>query len=223
MIDFLAELNEPQHQAVTHENGPLMIIAGAGSGKTRVLTYRIAHLMGSGVDAFNILSLTFTNKAAEEMRHRIEKIIGSEAKNLWMGTFHSVFAKILRFEGFRLGYTSNFTIYDTDDSKSLLKTIVKEFNLDDKTYKPNFILNRISGAKNNLISWQMYNENPVFQAEDISAQMPEIGRIYKTYAHRCFSANAMDFDDLLFNTNVLFRDHLDVLNKYQHKSVFDYT
>ncbi|CAN1578374.1 UvrD Superfamily I DNA and RNA helicases [Spirosomataceae bacterium] len=217
MIDFLAELNEPQHQAVTHENGPLMIIAGAGSGKTRVLTYRIAHLMGSGVDAFNILSLTFTNKAAEEMRHRIEKIIGSEAKNLWMGTFHSVFAKILRFEGFRLGYTSNFTIYDTDDSKSLLKTIVKEFNLDDKTYKPNFILNRISGAKNNLISWQMYNENPVFQAEDISAQMPEIGRIYKTYAHRCFSANAMDFDDLLFNTNVLFRDHLDVLNKYQHK------
>ncbi|MFN8429989.1 MAG: 3'-5' exonuclease [Spirosomataceae bacterium] len=217
MSDYLSSLNPPQYEAVTHENGPLMIIAGAGSGKTRVLTYRIAHLMGQGVDPFNILSLTFTNKAAEEMRHRIEKIIGSEAKNLWMGTFHSVFAKILRIEGHRLGYTSNFTIYDTDDSKSLIKTIVKEFGLDDKTYKPNFILNRISGAKNNLISWQAYNENPIFLAEDTGAQMPEIGRIFKTYSMRCFSANAMDFDDLLFNTNVLFRDHLDVLNKYQHK------
>jgi DNA helicase II / ATP-dependent DNA helicase PcrA len=215
--NYLAELNEPQYEAATHENGPLMIIAGAGSGKTRVLTYRIAHLMGQGVDAFNILSLTFTNKAAQEMRTRIEKIIGSEAKNLWMGTFHSVFAKILRIEGQRLGYTPNFTIYDTDDSKSLLRTIVKEMHLDDKTYKPNFILNRISGAKNNLISWQAYNENPIFGAEDAGAQMPEIGRIYKTYAQRCFSANAMDFDDLLFNTNILFRDHLDVLNRYQHK------
>lgn len=194
-----------------------MIIAGAGSGKTRVLTYRIAHLLEHGVDAFNILALTFTNKAAEEMRHRIEKIIGSEAKNLWMGTFHSVFAKILRIEGYRLGYTSNFTIYDTDDSKSLLRSIIKEMGLDDKTYKANYVLNRISGAKNNLVSWQMYNENPVFMTEDISAQMPEIGRIYRTYAMRCFSANAMDFDDLLFNTNILFRDHLDVLNKYQHK------
>ncbi len=217
MKDYLAELNEPQHQAVTHENGPLMIIAGAGSGKTRVLTYRIAHLMGQGVDAFNILSLTFTNKAAGEMRKRIEKIIGTEARNLWMGTFHSVFAKILRIEGARLGYTSNFTIYDSDDSKSLLRSIVKENKLDDKTYKANFILNRISGAKNNLISWQAYNDNPVFGAEDISAQMPELGRIYKIYSQRCFAANAMDFDDLLFNTNILFRDHLDVLNKYQHK------
>lgn len=215
--DYLSELNEPQLAAVTHENGPLMIIAGAGSGKTRVLTYRIAHLMGQGIDAFNILSLTFTNKAAQEMRNRIEKIIGSEAKNLWMGTFHSVFAKILRIEGTRIGYTSNFTIYDTDDSKSLLKTIVKEMHLDDKTYKANFILNRISGAKNNLISWQAYAENPIFLAEDTGAQMPEIHRIYKTYAQRCFSSNAMDFDDLLFNTNILFRDHLDVLNKYQHK------
>ncbi len=217
MRDYLAELNEPQLEAATHENGPLMIIAGAGSGKTRVLTYRIAHLMGQGVDAFNILSLTFTNKAAQEMRSRIEKIIGSEAKNLWMGTFHSVFAKILRIEGNRLGYTPNFTIYDTDDSKSLLRSIVKEMHLDDKTYKANFILNRISGAKNNLISWQAYQENPIFLAEDAGAQMPEISRIYKTYALRCFSANAMDFDDLLFNTNILFRDHLDVLNKYQHK------
>ncbi len=217
MRDYLAELNEPQLAAATHENGPLMIIAGAGSGKTRVLTYRIAHLMGQGVDAFNILSLTFTNKAAQEMRSRIEKIIGSEAKNLWMGTFHSVFAKILRIEGNRLGYTPNFTIYDTDDSKSLLRSIVKEMHLDDKTYKANFILNRISGAKNNLISWQAYQENPIFLAEDAGAQMPEINRIYKSYSQRCFSANAMDFDDLLFNTNILFRDHLDVLNKYQHK------
>ncbi len=217
MKDYLAGLNEPQREAVTHIDGPLMIIAGAGSGKTRVLTYRIAYLIEKGVDPFNILALTFTNKAAEEMRHRIEKVIGPEAKNLWMGTFHSVFSKILRFDGHKLGYTSNFTIYDTDDSKSLLRSIIKEMGLDDKAYKPNYVLNRISAAKNNLISWQMYNENPSFAAEDIAAQMPELGRIYKTYALRCFSANAMDFDDLLFNTNVLFRDHLDVLNKYQHK------
>lgn len=215
--DYLEGLNDPQREAVTHIDGPLMIIAGAGSGKTRVLTYRIAHLMNQGVDPFNILALTFTNKAAEEMRIRIEKIIGPDAKNLWMGTFHSVFSKILRIDGHKLGYTSNFTIYDTDDSKSLLRSIIKEMHLDDKAYKPNYVLNRISGAKNNLISWQMYNDNPIFAAEDISAQMPELGRIYKTYAMRCFSANAMDFDDLLFNTNILFRDHLDVLNKYQHK------
>lgn len=215
--DYLEGLNEPQREAVTHIDGPLMIIAGAGSGKTRVLTYRIAHLLNNGVDPFNILALTFTNKAAEEMRIRIEKIIGPEAKNLWMGTFHSVFSKILRIDGHKLGYTSNFTIYDTDDSKSLLRSIIKEMHLDDKAYKPNYVLNRISGAKNNLISWQMYTENPIFAAEDISAQMPELGRIYKTYAMRCFSANAMDFDDLLFNTNILFRDHLDILNKYQHK------
>jgi len=215
--DYLSELNEPQREAVTHIQGPLMIIAGAGSGKTRVLTYRIAYLLDHGVDPFNILALTFTNKAAQEMRERIERIIGPEARNLWMGTFHSVFAKILRIDGFKLGYTSNFTIYDTDDSKSLLRSIIKEMQLDDKTYKPNYVLNRISGAKNNLISWQMYNDNPIFQAEDTAAQMPELGRIYRTYAMRCFSANAMDFDDLLFNTNVLFRDHLDVLNKYQHK------
>jgi len=194
-----------------------MIIAGAGSGKTRVLTYRIAWLISQGVDPFNILSLTFTNKAAEEMRHRIEKVIGSEARNLWMGTFHSVFAKILRIEGTRLGYSANFSIYDTDDSKSLLKSIIKEFALDDKTYRPNYVLNRISSAKNALISHQAYAENDIFLEEDRAAQMPEISRIYRTYAMRCFQANAMDFDDLLFNTNVLFRDHLDVLNKYQHK------
>lgn len=217
MNNFIDELNPPQKEAVTHPEGPLMIIAGAGSGKTRVLTLRIAWLIEQGVDPFNILSLTFTNKAAAEMRHRIEKIIGNDAKNLWMGTFHSVFAKILRFEGKRLGYSSDFSIYDTDDSKSLLRSIIKEFNLDDKVYKPNYIYNRISGAKNNLVSWESYIENPIYYEDDKAARMPEIGRIYKTYSLRCFQANAMDFDDLLFNTNVLFRDHIDVLNKYQHK------
>ncbi|MFN4086667.1 MAG: ATP-dependent helicase [Spirosomataceae bacterium] len=217
MKNFLNELNEPQHEAVTHPAGPLMIIAGAGSGKTRVLTYRIAWLIDQGVDPFQILALTFTNKAAGEMRHRIEQIIGPEARNLWMGTFHSVFAKILRIDGNRLGYQSNFSIYDTDDSKSLIKSIIKEFGLDDKVYRPNFVLNRISGAKNGLVSWEAYAENPLFMEEDKASKMPEIGRIYKTYQLRCFQANAMDFDDLLFNTNVLFRDHLDILNKYQHK------
>ncbi|WP_229201211.1 ATP-dependent helicase [Arcticibacterium luteifluviistationis] len=214
---YLEELNPPQKQAVIHPNGPLMIIAGAGSGKTRVLTYRIAWLIEQGVDPFNILSLTFTNKAAEEMKKRIEKIIGPNARNLWSGTFHSVFAKILRYEGKVLGYTSNFSIYDSDDSKSLVKTIVKEFGLDDKVYKPRPILNRISNAKNSLVSHEMYNESPIFREEDAGARMPEIGRIYRTYVLRCFQANAMDFDDLLYNTNVLFRDHLDILNKYQHK------
>jgi DNA helicase II / ATP-dependent DNA helicase PcrA len=216
-LDYIDALNEPQREAVTYTEGALMIIAGAGSGKTRVLTYRIAYLMQLGVEPFNILSLTFTNKAAREMRHRIEKVVGNEARNLWMGTFHSVFSKILRIEAEKLGYTSNFTIYDTDDSKSLIKQILKEFNLDDKVYKPAVVLNRISGAKNRLISWQNYVNNPVFYAEDAAEMKPEMGRIYKTYCERCFQANAMDFDDLLFNTNVLFRDHLDVLNKYQHK------
>ncbi|MFY7909523.1 MAG: ATP-dependent helicase, partial [Emticicia sp.] len=215
--NYLEKLNPPQREAVTHPEGPLMIIAGAGSGKTRVLTYRIAWLIEQGVDPFNILSLTFTNKAAGEMRQRIEAVIGNDAKNLWMGTFHSVFAKILRFEGKRLGYTSDFTIYDTDDSRSLMRTIIKELGLDDKTYKPNYVLNRISSAKNALVSWEAYANNPVYMEDDKAARMPEIGRLYKMYVLRCFQANAMDFDDLLYNTNVLFRDHLDVLNKYQHK------
>ncbi len=217
MENYIDKLNHPQQEAVTHAQGPLMIIAGAGSGKTRVLTFRIAWLIQQGVDPFNILALTFTNKAAGEMRHRIEQIIGKDAKNLWMGTFHSVFAKILRFEGKRLGYSSDFSIYDTDDSKSLLKTIIKELGLDDKTYRPNYVLNRISNAKNSLVSWESYINNPIYSEDDKAARMPEIGRIYKTYQLRCFQANAMDFDDLLFNTNILFRDHLDVLNKYQHK------
>jgi len=194
-----------------------MIIAGAGSGKTRVLTYRIARLIETGVDPFCILSLTFTNKASGEMRSRIEGAVGTEARNIWMGTFHSVFAKILRIEARYLGYTSDFSIYDTDDSKSLLRSIIKEYNLDDKVYKANVVFNRISGAKNRLISADDYINNAVIQADDDAAKMKEIGRLYKTYATRCFQANAMDFDDLLFNTNVLFRDFPDVLYKYQHK------
>lgn len=194
-----------------------MIIAGAGSGKTRVLTYRIARLIETGVDPFRILSLTFTNKASGEMRSRIEGAVGTEARNIWMGTFHSVFAKILRIEARYLGYTSDFSIYDTDDSKSLLRSIIKEYNLDDKVYKANVVFNRISGAKNRLISADDYINNAIIQQDDEAAKMKEIGRLYKTYATRCFQANAMDFDDLLFNTNVLFRDFPDVLYKYQHK------
>ncbi|WP_409024739.1 ATP-dependent helicase [Flectobacillus sp. BAB-3569] len=216
-MNYLAGLNEPQQAAVQHTTGPLMIIAGAGSGKTRVLTYRTAYLLDKGVDPFQILLLTFTNKAAGEMRVRVEKAVGNDAKNIWMGTFHSVFAKILRFEGKHLGYTSDFSIYDTDDSKSLLKSIIKERGLDDKVYKPNVVFNRISGAKNRLIGPDEYLNNPIIQADDAAAKLPEIGRLYKLYTLRCFQANAMDFDDLLFNTNVLFRDHPVVLDKYQRK------
>ncbi|UJP65524.1 ATP-dependent helicase [Mongoliitalea daihaiensis] len=217
-MDYLKGLNPPQREAVEHTEGPVMIIAGAGSGKTRVLTFRIAHLIHSkGIDAFNILSLTFTNKAAAEMKHRIEKLIGLEARNTWMGTFHSIFAKILRVEADKIGYPSNFTIYDTDDSKSLIRTIVKEMKLDDKVYKPNTVLSRISGAKNRLISWETYLNDPYIKADDDAAMKPRMGEIYRTYQKRLFKAGAMDFDDLLFNTNVLFRDHADVLNKYQQR------
>jgi len=217
-MDYLDSLNEPQREGVVNTEGPCMVIAGAGSGKTRVLTFRIAHLIqAKGVDPFNILALTFTNKAAGEMRNRIESVVGTEARNLWMGTFHSIFARILRYEADRLGYPSNFSIYDTDDSKTLLRQIIKELNLDDKVYKPNVVLGRISGAKNRLISWQEYINNPIFQADDESAMKPRMGQVYKTYCERCFKASAMDFDDLLFNTNVLFRDNPDILNKYQHR------
>lgn len=216
-MNYIDELNEPQREAVLTINGPLMIIAGAGSGKTRVLTYRIAYLIEQGIDPFNILSLTFTNKAAREMRNRIEKVAGTNARNLWMGTFHSVFARILRSEAEKIGYTSNFTIYDTDDCKSLLKTIISEMQLDDKIYKPNTVLGRISSAKNKLISPREYINNPILRADDESAMRPKLGEIYKIYQERCFKAGAMDFDDLLFNTNILFRDHLDVLNKYQNR------
>ncbi len=216
-LKYLEELNEEQHKAVVHTEGPSLIIAGAGSGKTRVLTYRIAHLIKAHeTDPFNILALTFTNKAANEMRSRIERIVGTEARNTWMGTFHSVFARLLRIEGHHLGYPSNFTIYDTDDSKTLLKSIVREIQLDDKVYKPNVVLNRISAAKNRLISWKEYLANPIFKEEDESAMKPELGRIFRIYSERCFKASAMDFDDLLFNMFVLLRDFPEVLNKYQH-------
>jgi DNA helicase-2/ATP-dependent DNA helicase PcrA len=217
MIDYLEGLNEPQRQAVLHTNGPLMIVAGAGSGKTRVLTHRIAHLMKQGIEPFNIMALTFTNKAAGEMRQRIEKIAGTDARSLWMGTFHAVFARILRVEAQKLGFDSNFTIYDTDDSKSLIKTIVKEMNLDDKIYRPNTVLSRISTAKNSLISAQYYADHPIFRADDEAYRRPYIANIYAQYQQRCFKANAMDFDDLLYHTNILLRQHLDVLHKYQHK------
>ncbi len=216
--DYLSELNEAQQQAVVSSEGPVMVIAGAGSGKTRVLTYRIAHLLKKGVDSFNILALTFTNKAALEMKDRIEKIVGNkEARNLWMGTFHSIFARILRIEGEKLGYPSNFTIYDTDDSKSLIKSILKEQNLDEKTYKSSVVYNRISSAKNNLISWQKYNSDSDIQADDRASGKPKMGLIYEQYQKRCFSSNAMDFDDLLFNMNVLLKNFPDVENKYQHR------
>jgi DNA helicase-2/ATP-dependent DNA helicase PcrA len=214
---FLAELNPSQRQAVEHTNGPIMVIAGAGSGKTRVLTYRIAHLIQKGVDPFNILSLTFTNKAAKEMRERIHSLIGPEAQNLWMGTFHSVFSKILRFESDKLNYPQNFTIYDTADSKNLIKSIVKELNLDKDIYKPNVLLSRISQLKNNLVSYVSYMSNASLQAEDSSRRLKEMAMVYKTYQNRLFSSGSMDFDDLLFNTFILLRDFPETLNKYQNK------
>ena len=214
-MEYLQDLNKNQREAVIHENGPCLVIAGAGSGKTRVLTYRIAHLINSDVDPFSILALTFTNKAAKEMKDRIEKIVGTEARSLWMGTFHSIFARILRSEGYKLGYPPNFVIYDTQDSKSLIKSIVKELNLDPKIYKENFVYNRISNAKNRLISYIDYANNPILQEEDASALRPRISEIYKIYVNRCFMSHAMDFDDLLFNSNILFSEHIDVLNKYQ--------
>ncbi|HEU5292127.1 MAG TPA: UvrD-helicase domain-containing protein [Cyclobacteriaceae bacterium] len=217
-MDYLEQLNPAQREGVVNTEGPTMLIAGAGSGKTRVLTYRIAHLIHSkGVDPFNIMALTFTNKAAKEMRDRVEKVVGSDARNLWMGTFHSVFARLLRAEAHHLGYPSNFTIYDTDDSKTLIRSIVKELGLDEQTYKQNVVYNRISAAKSQLISWQAYLANPNLMADDATNLRPEMGNIYKTYAQRCFKAGAMDFDDLLFNTDKLFKEHLDVLNKYQQR------
>ena len=214
-MKYLDELNPNQKKAVLHEKGPCLVIAGAGSGKTRVLTYRIAHLIKGGTDPFSILALTFTNKAAKEMKNRIEKIVGPDARSLWMGTFHSIFARILRSEGYKIGYPPNFVIYDTQDSKSLVKSIVKEFNLDPKLYKENFVFNRISNAKNRLISPTEYKNNSILQEEDIASLRPMIGNIYKIYSERCFKSQAMDFDDLLYNTNVLFSENVDILNKYQ--------
>ena len=218
MQAYLEGLNEQQKEAVTHMNGPLMIIAGAGSGKTKVLTSRIAHLMNSGVDSFNILALTFTNKAAKEMKERVEKTLcNTEARNLYIGTFHSVFARLLRAEASKLGYPQSFTIYDTDDSRSVLKAVINDMGLDDKHYKPNIVHNRISSAKNALIGPVEYNSNTMIQQEDARSKRPAIGEIYASYVARCFKNGAMDFDDLLFKMHELLRDYPEVLHKYQHK------
>ncbi|MCW3090313.1 MAG: family ATPase [Ferruginibacter sp.] len=219
MANYLDELNEPQREAVLHKDGPIMIIAGAGSGKTKVLTTRIAHLMGfHNIDAFNILALTFTNKAAKEMKERIERTLGnSEARNLYIGTFHSVFARILRAEAGKIGYPNNFTIYDTDDAKSVLKTVIKEMELDDKLYKPNTVYNRISSVKNSLVGPEEYINDWATQQEDARANRPLIGKIYAAYNNRCFKNGAMDFDDLLFKMYILLKNHPESLSKYQRK------
>ena len=218
MHDYLSGLNERQREAVLHGEGPLMIIAGAGSGKTKVLTTRIAHLMAQGVDAFRILALTFTNKAAREMKERVEHILGnSEARNLYIGTFHSVFARILRSEAQRLGYPTSFTIYDTDDAKSVLKTVIHELSLDDKHYKPNTVYNRISSAKNALVGPEEYAADQNLRQEDVRSNRPAISDIYTAYARRCFKNGAMDFDDLLFKFYELLRNFPDSLHKYQHR------
>ena len=215
--DFINDLNQPQKKAVLHTEGPLMVIAGAGSGKTRVLTYRIANLIRNNIDPFNILALTFTNKAAKEMRDRISELIGNEAQNLWMGTFHSIFSKILRFESDKLNYPQNFTIYDSADCKNLIKSIVKELKLDKDIYKANIILGRISSLKNNLISHKAYLSDSNLQAVDASRNLNEMAMLYRTYQNRLFTSGSMDFDDLLFNTHVLFRNFPKILNKYQNK------
>jgi len=219
MPKYLDELNAPQREAVEHKDGPIMIIAGAGSGKTKVLTTRIAHLMGfHNIDSFNILALTFTNKAAAEMKERMEKVLGNtEARNLYIGTFHSVFARILRAEANKIGYPNNFTIYDTDDAKSVVKTVINEMDLDDKHYKPNVVYNRISAAKNALIGPAEYINDWALQQEDARANRPAIGQIYDAYTKRCFKNGAMDFDDLLFKMYILLKNHPDSLSKYQRK------
>jgi DNA helicase-2/ATP-dependent DNA helicase PcrA len=218
---YLKELNENQRLAVEQTNGPALVIAGAGSGKTRVLTYKIAHLLSTGVPAYTVLALTFTNKAAKEMKGRISELIGEHiARDLWMGTFHSIFARILRKEAAILGFPPTFTIYDTLDSKSLLKTIIKDLKLDDQAYKINDVYGRISHAKNNLITPAMYENNLQLRTFDNSSRKPEIYRIYELYSQRCFRSGSMDFDDLLLYTNILFRDHKEVLEKYQNKFNF---
>ena len=217
MSKILDELNEAQREAAACTEGPVMIIAGAGSGKTRTLTYRIAHLIETGVSPYNILALTFTNKAAKEMKDRIVKLVGRDAKNIWMGTFHSVFARLLRADGGKIGYSQTFTIYDTEDSKSLVKQIVKLLNLDPKAYNPGYVLGRISMAKSNLIGPADYMANAEIQQTDQAARKPMIGEIYARYNQRLRNSMAMDFDDLLFNTNILLRDFPDVLLKYQDR------
>lgn len=218
MQKYISQLNDAQQQPVLHKDGPMIIIAGAGSGKTRVLTIRIAYLMSLGVDSFNILALTFTNKAAREMKKRISDIVGTtEAKNLWMGTFHSVFARILRSEADKLGYPSNFTIYDSQDSVRLISAIIKEMQLDRDVYKPKQVLGRISSYKNSLITVKAYFNNPELQEQDAMSKKPRLGEIYQQYVERCFKAGAMDFDDLLLKTNELLSRFPEVLAKYQDR------
>ena len=217
-MDYLKGLNEPQYEAVTTLQGPLMVLAGAGSGKTRVLTMRIAHLITNGVDPFQILALTFTNKAAKEMKERIAKVVGnSNARSLWMGTFHSVFARILRSEAHYLGFPSNFTIYDTQDSLNVLKKVLKELNIDSDLYKPKKVQSRISAYKNNLITVNAYFKNPEIMEADERANMKYMGQIYQKYVEQCFKNGAMDFDDLLLRTNELLTRFPEVLAKYQDR------
>ncbi|WP_251966568.1 UvrD-helicase domain-containing protein [Parabacteroides sp. AD58] len=216
MEKYLEELNESQRKAVVYLDGPALVIAGAGSGKTRVLTYKIAWLLKQGFAPHRILALTFTNKAAREMKERIAGIVGEEtARRLWMGTFHSIFSRILRREAERLGFTSNFTIYDATDSKNLIKSIIKEMQLDDKVYRPGMIQSRISNAKNALITYKAYEQNKQLIEDDLRNKIPLVRDIYARYQNRCLQAGAMDFDDLLLQTNLLFRDHPDVLEKYR--------
>ena len=219
--DILKDLNEEQRLAAECTDGPVMVLAGAGSGKTRVLTYRLAHLLNKGADPFSVLALTFTNKAAREMKERITRLVGSsDARNVWMGTFHSVFARILRTEGHLLGYLPGFSIYDTDDSKSAIKSILKEQNIDPKVYQPGYILHRISMAKNNLISHEDYAQNADLTDYDKSTGKPLISDIFTRYQNRLRLSSAMDFDDLLFNMNVLLRDFPEMLYRYQQKFVY---
>ncbi|NDH89876.1 MAG: ATP-dependent DNA helicase, partial [Flavobacteriia bacterium] len=218
MSAYLSALNSVQQEAVKQTDGPVMVIAGAGSGKTRVLTFRIAYLMEQGVDPFNILALTFTNKAAREMKGRIEKLLGgTEAKNLWMGTFHSIFARILRIEGHRLGYPSNFTIYDTEDAQKVIAGLIKDRGLDKDIYKVKGVASRISAYKNNLITPKAYQNRADLQEADASARMPQLGELYGAYMEKCFRAGAMDFDDLLLKTNELFIKFPDALARYQER------
>ncbi|MDR0970254.1 MAG: UvrD-helicase domain-containing protein [Lentimicrobiaceae bacterium] len=218
MADLLSQLNESQQEAVKNISGPVMVIAGAGSGKTRALTFRIAYMLMQGIDAFSIMALTFTNKAANEMKERVTRLIGqTEGRNVWMGTFHAVFARILRMEAVHLGYPSSFVIYDTDDSKNVIKAVLKDLNLDPKAYPVSNVLHRISNAKSNLINDDEYINNPEIRDADFKANKPLIGEIYKGYNTRLKRANAMDFDDILYYTNVLFRDFPEILYKYQHR------
>ncbi|MFO7615219.1 MAG: 3'-5' exonuclease [Bacteroidales bacterium] len=220
MEKLLNDLNEAQRNAVVNYEGPSMVIAGAGSGKTRVLTYRVAYLVAQGIDPFRILALTFTNKAAREMKERITHLVGPEARNVWMGTFHSIFSRLLRIDGHRLGYTPQYTIYDTDDSKRLLRNIIKELDLDPKVYAPGQVLHRISAAKTRLILARQYMEDPELRQADQSAGKPHIGQIYLTYSERLKKSDAMDFDDLLVNMNILLEQFPEVMIKYQRK--FEY-